>query len=167
MREHALYLTSFVEVYSQERVIPGLSITETGLLTSWTFAANNLGTSSERTRYPELRILRLNNATEYFIVHKTDGTVEPVRTGFLNVYEYVEDPPLRVEAGDVFGFYQPPEAESRLSLLVVAGAGPPDEVTMTTRSNKRQIESMGQNNDLPLVSIVIGECNIIVHCEHA
>ena len=165
MREHALYLTSFVEVYSQERVIPGLSITETGLLTSWTFAANNLGTSSERTRYPELRILRLNDATEYFIVHNTNSMVEPVRTGFLNVYEYVEDPPLRVEAGDMFGFYQSPEAESRLSLLVVAGAGPPNEVTIrTTRTDKRQIESMGQNNDFPLVSIVIGECNIIVHC---
>ena len=163
MREQAQYLTSFVEVYSQEKVIPGLSITETGLLTSWTFAANNLGTS-ERTQYPELRLLRLNDATEYFIVHKTNSTLRPVRTGFLNVYEYVEDPPLRVEAGDVFGFYQPPEAESRLSLLVVAGAGPPNEVIMTTRSDKRQIESMGQNNNLPLVSIVIGECNIIVHC---
>ena len=143
MRERALVLASYVEVYSQERVIPGLSITETGLLTSWTFAANNLGTSSERTRYPELRILRLNDATEYFIVHNTNNTVEPVRTGFLNVYEYVEDPPLRVEAGDVFGFYQPLEAESRLSLVVVVGAGPTNEVTTTTGIIKRQTGSLG------------------------
>ena len=39
------------------------------------------------------------------MIHKTDSTAEPMQTGFLNVYEYVEDPPPRVEAGDVFGFY--------------------------------------------------------------
>ena len=154
MREQALYISNIVDIYSQERVIPDLRITESGQLTSWTFAANNNGIP-ERTQYTELRILRWNPKNdEYETIHKTDSTVEPVRIGFLNVYEYVEDPPLRVEAGDVFGFYQPPEAESRLSLAVVAGAGPPNEVTMTTRSVKRQA---GQNNDLPLVSIAIGE----------
>ena len=154
MREQALYISNIVDVYSQERVIPDLRITESGQLTSWTFAANNYGIP-ERTQYTELRILRWDPENdEYETIHKTDSTVEPVRTGFLNVYEYVEDPPLRVEAGDVFGFYQPPEAESRLSLAVVAGDGPPNEVTMTIGAIKRQT---GQNNDLPLVSIAIGE----------
>ena len=158
MRERALVLASYVEVYSQDRVIPGLSITEIGQLTSWTFVANNIGIPG-RTRYPELRILRWDpENNEYETIHKTDSTVEPVRTGFLNVYEYVEDPPLRVEAGDVFGFYQPPEAESRLSLVVVVGAGPTNEVTTTTGIIKRQTGNLGQNNDLPLVSIVIGMC---------
>ena len=156
MKEQALVLASFVEVYSQERVIPGLSITESGQLTSWTFAANNLGASSGRTQYPELRILRWNSATDEFdIIYKTDSTVEPMQTGFLNVYEYVEDSPLKVESGDVFGFYQPPEAESQLSFAVLAGAGPPNEIRITTGSVKRQTGSLEQGNDLPLVFIVI------------
>ena len=156
MWEQALGLTNFVEVYSQERVIPGLRITESGQLTSWTFAASGIGISSGRTQYPELRLLRRGPAVDgYITVHKTNSTVEPVRTGFLNVYEYVEDPPLRVEAGDMFGFYQPPEAESQLSLAVIAGAGPPNEITITTRSVKRETGSLEQGNDLPLVFIVI------------
>ena len=156
MKEQALVLASFVEVYSQERVIPGLSITESGQLTSWTFAASNLGASSGRTQYPQLRILRWNSVSDEFdIIYKTDSTVEPMQTGFLNVYEYVEGPPLRVEAGNMFGFYQPPEAESRLSLTVIAGAGPPNEISITAGSVKRQTGSLEQGNDLPLVFIVI------------
>ena len=71
------------------------------------------------------------------MIHKTDSTVEPVWTGFLNVYEYVEDLPLRVEAWDMFGFYQPPEAESQLTLAIVAGAGLPNEVTNNRVCSKR------------------------------
>ena len=99
--------------------------------------------------------LRWNNATKYFNIHKT---VEPVWTGFLNIYEYVEDPPLTVEAVDVFGFYQPPVEESQLSFAVVAGAGLSNKDTMTTRSVRRQTGRLWLNSDLPLVSIVIGEC---------
>ena len=137
----------------QQRIIPAMNITQDGLLTKWTFAARNLGAAIERTEYPELQILRLNSGDTYDIVHKTDSSEQPSRTGFLNVYEYLPNLPLRVRAGDILGFHQPPENSSRLSLAVIEGAGPPNEI-METSSRKRQINTA---NDLPLILVDIGK----------
>ena len=56
-------------------------------------------------------------------VENTDNA-EPVQTSYLNVYEYVLDPPLPVLAGDVLGIYQPPEDESRVHLTFLEDTGP-------------------------------------------
>ena len=62
--------------------------------------------------------------TGTFVKVGNTSNMEPVQTAYLNVYEYVLDPPLPVLAGDVLGIYQPPEDESRVHLTFLEDTGP-------------------------------------------
>ena len=125
------------------------------------------------TQYPELQVWR--NMTGTFVKVGNTGNMEPVQTAYLNVYEYVLDPPLPVLAGDVLGIYQPPENESRVHLTFLRNTGPVNwyrsSVTgpLATFVNDTQT----QRNMLPLVVVNFepdGELNLLhtqknIYCE--
>ena len=81
-------------------VFPSLQFSQNGLLEKWLFAA-------------ELNVSTLENISIEFEVWRKVGigmtantttiTASPVRTGYLNVYEYTVTPPQPVLAGDYAG----------------------------------------------------------------
>ena len=106
---------------------PHLSFQNSGLLTSWVFAAsrNNLMANTIRT-CPQFQIWRPNDPREpnnqvYRRINTTDSNVAPIAVpGELNVYEYnFEVQPLQYTQGDIVGVYQPPEESSSLSIAFV------------------------------------------------
>ena len=151
----------FAYTYSQQTIIPDISFTTSGSVLRLTFAAQYRASA---TQYPELQVWR--NMTGTFVkVGNTSNTV-PIQTAYLNVYEYVLDPPLPVLAGDVLGIYQPPEDESRVHLTFLedtgpvnwyrdSATGPLDTFVIDTQSSQR--------NMLPLVAVTFetdGELSI-------
>ena len=113
LANEALLIGDFAEVYGQQMIIPDMIFTSSGSILSWTFAAQY---NASATQYPELQVWRENTTGTYVRVGSTVN-MEPIQTAYLNVYEYVLDPPLQVLAGDVFGIYQPSSRDSRVHLL--------------------------------------------------
>ena len=105
------------------------------------------------TQYPELQVWR-NMTGTFEKVGNTDNT-EPVQTAYLNVYEYVLDPPLPVLAGDVLGIYQPPEDESRVHLTFLEDTGPVNwyRDSVTGPLDTFMIDTQTQRSMLPLVVV--------------
>ena len=119
LAEEALLIGDFAYTYSQQTIIPDISFTMSGSVVRLTFAAQY---RESATQYPELQIWR--NMSGAFVKVGNTSNMEPVQTAYLNVYEYVLDPPLPVLAGDVLGIYQPPEDESRVHLTFLEDTGP-------------------------------------------
>ena len=101
---------NFMYMYERQLIIPSMTFTRNESVVRWTFATRYRASA---TQYPELQVWRENTTGTYVKV----GSTEPVETAYLNVYEYVLDPPLQVLAGDVLGIYQPSSANSHVQLL--------------------------------------------------
>ena len=101
---------------NQQLIIPNMTFTSSGSVVRWTFVAQY---RESATQYPELQVWRENTTGTYVKVGST-GNMEPAQTAYLNVYEYVLDPPLQVLAGDVLGIYQPSSSNSRVDLLFLS-----------------------------------------------
>ncbi len=93
----------------------------------------------------------INSTSEYGIV--------PIRTGYLNVYEYCMDPPMAIRAGDYLGIYQPVEDISQLILLFAEGSGPVDYYFNATEPLSELINTSGTSfdHDNPLVAGTVGK----------
>ena len=124
--------------------------TSSGSILSWTFAAQYRASA---TQYPELQVWRKNTTGTYVKVGSTVN-MEPIQTAYLNVYEYILDPPLQVLAGDVFGIYQPSSRDSRVHLLFFTDS---NHLNWYTRASRPQdsfmVDDSPTNNVLPLVAL--------------
>lgn len=112
---------------NQSYLFPDVGFTSAGIVTGWEFAALSAPLSSENTQLPHIEIWRPMPypelgfyqvySTSYFPVHfeKADS---------YNVYRYILDPPMVVEAGDVIGISQPPAHLSQVSLALLRGTEP-------------------------------------------
>ena len=137
-------------MYGHQLIIPSMTFTRSGSLVSWTFAAQY---NASATQYPELQVWRENTTGRYVKVGSTVN-MEPIQTAYLNVYEYVLDPPLQVLPGDVLGIYQPYSRNSRLHLLFLLDSKHVNWYTEASRPGKSFIISDSQtNNVLPLVAV--------------
>ena len=150
LADEALLIGDFEEMYGQQTIIPDMIFTSSGSILSWTFAAQY---KASATQYPELQVWRENTAGRYVKVGSTVN-MEPIQTAYLNVYEYVLDPPLQVLAGDVFGIYQPSSRDSRVHLLFLTDS---NHVNWYTRASRPQdsfmVDDSPTNNVLPLVAL--------------
>ena len=141
---------NFMYMYGQQLIIPNTTFTQNGSVVRWTFAAQYRASA---TQYPELQVWRENTTGTYVKVGSTDN-MEPTQTAYLNVYEYVLDPPLQVLAGDVFGIYQPSSRDSRVHLLFLKDSNHVN--WYTSASNPQDSFMVGDsptNNVLPLVAL--------------
>ena len=124
--------------------------TNNGSILSWRFAAQY---DASATQYPELQVWRENTTGTYMKVGSTVN-MEPIQTAYLNVYEYVLDPPLQVLAGDVLGIHQPSSRDSRVHLLFLTDS---NHVNWYTRAPRAQdsfiVAGSPTNNVLPLVAL--------------
>ena len=140
---------NFMYMYGRQLIIPNTTFTQNGSVVRWTFAAQY---TSSATEYPELQVWRGTTTGRYMKVGST-GNMEPNQTAYLNVYEYVLDPPLQVLAGDVLGIYQPPSANSRLHLLFLENSSYVNwYITAPTPLDSFMVTS-SQRNFLPLVTV--------------
>ena len=103
-------------------VVPELVFTTSGLLQKWIFVAEER--SNFATDYPHFQVRRRTDQGGFAAVNGTDTSGKvPVRSGSLNVYEYILDPPALVESGDFVGWSQPAMNKARLLLLVLKNTG--------------------------------------------
>ena len=152
LADEALLIGEFADTNqeSQQLIIPGMTFTSSGSVVRWTFAAQY---SASATQYPELQVWRENTTGTYVKVGST-GNMEPTQTAYLNVYEYVLDPPLQVLAGDVFGIYQPSSRDSRVHLLFLTDSNHVNWYTNASRpQDSFMVDDPQTNNALPLVAL--------------
>ena len=137
-------------MYGQQLIIPNMTFTRSGSVVRWTFAARFRASA---TQYPELQVWRENTTGRYVKVGSTVN-MEPIQTAYLNVYEYVLDPPLQVLAGDVLGIYQPSSRNSRVHLLFFSDSNLVNWYTeVSTPQNSFMVTGSLINNVLPLVVV--------------
>lgn len=148
-------IENFVESFGQQKIYPSINFTVDGFLLKWRFAARDLGDSQERTRYPELCIARRQGTRNlYTTVHQTE--MLPVESGFLNVYEYILNPPLQFAAGDVISIVQQKEESCHLALSFLAGVGPSDTITVPL-FGRREVHTRAPlgRSEVPLIAVEI------------
>ena len=166
LADEAFFIRDFTYMYSRQLIIPNMTFTSNGSVVRWTFAARYRASA---TQYPELQVWRENTTGTYVKVGST-GNMEPAQTAYLNVYEYVLDPPLQVLAGDVLGIYQPSSTNSCVQLLFLFDSS---YVNWYTEVSEPQDSPTPQdffmvagseiNNALPLVTVSFepeGELNL-------
>ena len=152
-------------MYGRQLIIPNMTFTSSGSVVRWTFVARYRASA---TQYPELQVWRENTTGTYVKVGST-GNMEPDQTGYLNVYEYVLDPPLQVLAGDVLGIYQPSSRNSRVQILFLSDSNHVNWYNFSSRPQNSFVVTGSQtNNVLPLVTVSFepeSELNICVLTE--
>ena len=141
---------NFMYIYNQQLIIPNMTFTSSGSVVRWTFAARY---RESATQYPELQVWRESTTGTYVKVGST-GNTEPAETAYLNVYEYVLDPPLHVLAGDVLGIYLPSSANSRVQLLFLQNSSYVNWYMSASEPEDSFMVAGSQTNDvLPLVTV--------------
>ncbi len=148
-------IENLAESFGQQNIYPSINFTVDGFLLKWIFAARDLGESPERARYPQICISRRQGTRNLYItVHQTEKP--PSSTGYLNVYEYILDPPLEFRAGDVVSVIQQPEQFSRLALTSLLGVGPSDVITvpLLQRREADTATALGRI-EVPLIAVEI------------
>ena len=162
LTDEAFFIQDFAYMYGQQLIIPDMTFTSSGSVVRWTFAARFRASA---TQYPELQVWRENTTGRYVRVGST-GNMEPGQTAYLNVYEYVLDPPLQVLTGDVLGIYQPSSTNSRVQLLFLSDSNHVNWYTEVSRPQDFFVVTGSLiNNVLPLVTVSFeseSELNICV-----
>ena len=152
LADEALLIGDFADpnLGNQQLIIPNMTFTSSGSVVRWTFAAQYRASA---TQYPELQVWRENTTGTYVKVGST-GNMEPNQTAYLNVYEYVLDPPLQVLAGDVLGIYQPSSTNSHVHLLFLSDSNHVNWYTNVSRpQDSFMVAGSRTNNVLPLVTV--------------
>ena len=162
MADKALRLGSFTYWYGAQLIIPGITFTSSGSVVRWTFVARF---NSSATQYPELQVWR-ENTTGTFVRVGSTLIMEAIQTAYLNVYEYVLDPPLQVQGGDVLGIYQPRYTRGHFHLSFAALSS--NHVSWYIAASRPQdsfvVVPSQTDNVLPLVTVSFEpEGELILH----
>jgi len=140
----------------QQRIIPGIHFTCTGMLTKWIIGAQR--TLTQTTSHLQLQIWRQRS----FPINQFDRTdsfsdlTDLNTTDDLNVYEYVPHPPLQFQANDLLGLFQPRRTDTQVVVYYQVGGGPRNyaysnqNLPLTT-----YFTFGGVNNDVPLVAVEV------------
>ena len=128
-----------------------------GIVTKWIFGGIAVHSSHKR-RLPELQIWRKININSYIKI--ASSSVNGSTMIGPNLYEFIPQPQLQFQKGDIFGIYAPNENETPLILYVQSKNGPQnvmfdsnDSLTEIHEINARAHKRM----DFPLVTAEIGE----------
>jgi len=139
----------------QQRIIPGICFTCTGMLTKWIVGAQR--TLIRATNHLQLQIWRQRSPTSNTLdrTHFSDLT-DLNATDDLNVYEYTPNPPLQFRANDLLGVFQPPSTDTQAVVYYQVGDGPRNYA----RSNRdlplsTYFTGGGVDNDVPFVAVEV------------
>ena len=145
----------------EHRIFPDINFTCSGNLTKWIVGGtvgNKIG--------GEVQIWRRNNGSEndytkvgYSILNATDPDND-------NVYEYIPDPPLEFQEGDILGVYQQ-RGEGRMRVFYQDTTGPANyrrpsfvDVVPPAPATLNGATLVVSQYDYPLVTAEIGEYNL-------
>ena len=136
-----------------ERFFPDIGFTCNGNITHIIIGAED----RNGIEFSQIRFWRLSDGGEY----------EQTVSSYSLVYDNANDPsttnlrwynlsqPIQVQNGDVLGIYQPIWWDSDLFLHYQEDSGPP---------NYNENGNMDDDNNYPLVSVIIREYNVILYC---
>ena len=157
----AVQIRAFVDTFEQQHIIPSMYFTTDGLLHALLFAASIVDLSD--SDYPELQIWRRMDETDtYNRVYSTSSTAVPALTRYLNVYQYIVDPPFSIQSGDVLGIYQPQMGPSRFALAYVEERGHINYIFAGERLESLNLSNTDESPFLsPLVTVEFGkQCDV-------
>ena len=145
------------ESYQEKQLImPDIQFTCTGEVVKWIMG----GRWGGGQRYPELQIWRPSNGTMYQRVNST--TISAAMERDDDVYEFIPDPPIPFQPGDVLGVFQP--SNSRLQVdydndgsSVYYYIDAEDQVVSSHTTFDISREDVETQTALPLVSLEIGK----------
>lgn len=149
IRENALQIhESRLPGERRQYIYPEIIFSCNGILTKWIYGGMN---DNSNSILPELQIWREIGPNNYT---KTGFSI--VTTSIINstnVYEYMPQPPLQFQAGDIFGFYIPQRRNAQLNLYEQRESGPNnlrvDSDNALSMINQPTAEGA---NDFPLVT---------------
>ena len=121
VRSQALLINNVKGRDSTQRIFPAMHFTCTGLLTKWIIGGEP---GQFNNPFPELQLWRASGESSYSKIGVSLIASLPNATMYANVYEYILDPPLEFQAGDIFGLYKPNESESVLNIFLQENNGP-------------------------------------------
>ena len=159
LNEEALRIA--VDVYSlrtregQQRIIPGIHFTCTGMLTKWIIGAQR--TLTQTTSHPQLQIWRQRSQTSNTFDRISFNNLTDLNaTDDRNVYEYTPNPPLQFQADDFLGLFLPHRTDTQVVVYLQRRGGP-----QSYRRNQNSALSSftrsggGVDRDVPLVAVEI------------
>ena len=139
-------------------VVPELKFSESGLLERWIFVAHHRAIPINDDR-PHFQVWRDTGSTLMAVNGTGTFSLTPTSTDRLNVYEYVLDSPVPVEAGDIVGWSQDNPNSALLRLAVIENTG--YDIHQVTTGTEDTIEEMIALDfqSIPLISTrLLGEC---------
>ena len=141
----------------QQRIIPGIHFTCTGMLTKWIIGAQR--TLTQTTSYPQLQIWRQRSQTnDTFDRISFNNLTDLNATDYLNVYEYTPNPPLQFQADDLLGMFLPHRTDTQVVVYLQRRGGP-----QSYRRNQNSALSslttsdggVNTDTDIPLVAVEV------------
>ena len=149
-----VYGTSLTTHERQQRIIPGIRFTCTGMLTKWIIGAQR--TLTQTTNHLQLQIWRQRRWTNnrYDRIDFSDLT-DLNATDDLDVYEYVPKLPLQFQANDLLGVFQPLRADTQAVVYYQVGGGPRNYAYSRSFPITVYITGGGVDNDVPLVAVEV------------
>ena len=128
-----------------------------GIVTKWIFGGIAIHSSHKR-RLPELQIWRKISINSYIKI--ASSSVNGSTMIGPNLYEFIPQPQLQFQKGDIFGLYAPNENETPLILYVQDKSGPQnvmfDSNDSLTEINEKNAAKINKN-EFPLVTAEIGK----------
>jgi len=147
-----VYGTSLTTHECQQRIIPGIRFTCTGMLTKWIIGAQR--TLTQSTNHLQLQIWRQINSTSNMFYRTNFSNITDLNaTDDLNVYEYVPNPSLQFQANDLLGVFQPLRADTQAVVFYQVGGGPRNYAYSRSFPIAEYITGGGVDNDVPLVAV--------------
>ena len=155
------------KTFPQEQVIfPDIKFTCNGEVVKWIVGAK-YDRVKNSVNYPEVQIWRPTGDSTY---QKLNGTtIIPVDERRSRIYEFIVDPPLPVQPGDVLGMFQPSKDNSKLLVDYDIGYNmwnlyfelDRDQVEPSHTFININSEEWMNAIALPLISVEIGEFNYV------
>ena len=138
----------------QQRIIPGIKFTCTGTLTKWIIGAQRRLTQA--TSHLQLQIWRQRQGSPNTYDRSNFSDITALKTtGYLNVYEYIPNPPLEFQANDILGLYQPRIRDTQVVVYYQSEGGPLNYRSTQNSPLTSTQASGGNDNDLPLVAVEV------------
>ena len=136
----------------RQLLYPELKFSCNGSVTKWIYGAVD---RSDTGDLPEIQIWRQTDTDTYTkqtFSHVSANETEPE----TNIHEYYPETPLEFQKGDILGYFQPREGDSRIVLYAQRESGPTNlrdmvdtaPITVTISEEERE-------NDYPLISLEI------------
>ena len=148
-------------ISAETYLFPDITFTCPERVVAWKFAARSEPLTPQGVYLPQIELWRPVGGMAYTRVDSTYyHGVFPKKTDKYNVYKYVLDPPMEVEAGDVIAVHQPQREVSSVSLAFLQDVGSPSHrVSSPFDETVVPADVVEGRRLLPLISPQIQSCS--------